>query len=119
MPAGYDQAGPARPGRCGSVSIRAASWRRCRFSLPARPHGLLLPRLLYRLESQLHANLANPEFVYQALKVYLMLGVQGPLDKDFVAEWMNADWTSSSRARPCSRRATSSPPISTRCWSSR
>ncbi|NJO34517.1 MAG: hypothetical protein HC869_16685, partial [Rhodospirillales bacterium] len=55
-------------------------------------NGLFLPRLLYRLEQQLRGNVTDQEFVYQALKVYLMLGVQGPLDKDLVREWMAVDW---------------------------
>ena len=93
MPAGYDQSRAGTP-----WSLRFGLYQGRKLGADADSayrralNGLLLPRLLYRLESQLHANLANPEFVYQALKVYLMLGVQGPLDKDFVAEWMNADW---------------------------
>ena len=33
-------------------------------------------RLIYRLEEQLEANINNPGFVYEALKVYLMVGGQ-------------------------------------------
>jgi len=40
------------------------------------------PRLLYRLEEQLNARLSEPAFVYEALKVYLMLGGQHPPDRD-------------------------------------
>src|SRR5690348_14564758 len=39
------------------------------------------PRLLYRLEEQLNEKLAEPAFVYEGLKVYLMLGGQHPPDK--------------------------------------
>ncbi len=52
-----------------------------------------LPRLLLRLEEQMQANLNNPDFLFEALKVYLMLGLQGPMNKDMVAEWMQADWS--------------------------
>tara|TARA_B100000767_G_scaffold64089_1_gene60249 strand:- start:10928 stop:14500 length:3573 start_codon:yes stop_codon:yes gene_type:complete len=53
----------------------------------------LLPRMLLRLEEQMLANMDNPEFLYEALKVYLMLGDQGPMDKELVREWMSFDWS--------------------------
>jgi type VI secretion system protein ImpL len=53
---------------------------------------LLLPRLLLRLEQQLTQNQARPDFLYEALKVYLMLGTQGKLDKSLVKRWMALDW---------------------------
>ena len=93
MPAGYDQSRIGAP-----WSLRFGLYQGDKLGAEADTayrralNGLLLPRLLYRLESQLRANISNPEFVYQALKVYLMLGVQGPLDKEFVGEWMDADW---------------------------
>ena len=54
---------------------------------------LLLPRLLLRLEEQMQANVNNGDFLYEALKVYLMLGQQGPMSKDLVKEWMALDWS--------------------------
>jgi len=93
MPAGYDQSRAGTP-----WSLRFGLYQGDKLGVDADTayrralNGLLLPRLLYRLESQLRANINDPEFVYQALKVYLMLGVQGPLDKDLVKEWMDADW---------------------------
>jgi type VI secretion system protein ImpL len=54
--------------------------------------GLLLPRLLARLETQMQANLGKPDFLYEALKVYLILGRQGPLDRDQVMAWLGADF---------------------------
>jgi len=53
----------------------------------------LLPRLLLRLENQMQSTMNQPELLYEALKVYLMLGQQGPLNIDLVREWMNLDWT--------------------------
>src|SRR6478609_2190677 len=50
------------------------------------------PRLLYRLEEQLNARIAEPAFVYEALKVYLMLGGQHPPDRGLIKSWMQADW---------------------------
>jgi type VI secretion system protein ImpL len=58
-------------------------------------NGLLLPRLLARLERQLQTHLDQPDFLYQALKVYLILGRQGPLDRDLVTAWLGADFTAS------------------------
>ena len=51
------------------------------------------PRLLYRLEEQLNARLGEAAFVYEALKVYLMLGGQHPPDRDLIKSWMRRDWT--------------------------
>lgn len=55
-------------------------------------NSLLLPRLLYRLEDQIRANIDRPEYIYEALKVYLMLGNQGPLDPVLVNQWLALDW---------------------------
>jgi type VI secretion system protein ImpL len=52
---------------------------------------ILLPRLLSRIEAQLVARMNNLDFLYQTLKVYLVLGRQGPLDKDLVLQWVQAD----------------------------
>ncbi|MCA0872586.1 type VI secretion system membrane subunit TssM [Seohaeicola saemankumensis] len=51
-----------------------------------------LPRLLLRLEEQMSGNMNNPDILYEALKIYLMLGLQGPMNADLVKEWMNIDW---------------------------
>ena len=52
----------------------------------------LLPRLLLRLEEQMQASMNNPDFLYESLKIYLMLGQQGPMNTELVKEWMAADW---------------------------
>jgi type VI secretion system protein ImpL len=52
----------------------------------------LLPRLMWRLEAQLRGNMNQPDFLYEATRVYLMLGNAGPLDRDLVHEWMKLDW---------------------------
>jgi type VI secretion system protein ImpL len=43
-------------------------------------------RLLFRLEEQLAANVNNPGFVYEALKVYIMLGGLQPPDKTLIKD---------------------------------
>lgn len=52
----------------------------------------LLPRLIWRLEAQMRGYFTQPDFLYEATRVYLMLGGQGPLDKALVKEWMTYDW---------------------------
>lgn len=52
----------------------------------------LLPRLLARLESQIRGNFQRPDYLYEATRIYLMLGKQGPLDAALVREWMREDW---------------------------
>ncbi len=54
--------------------------------------AVLLPRLVLRLENQIAANQDKPDFLYEALKVYLMLGQQGPLDKALIRHWAALDW---------------------------
>src|ERR1700730_4184034 len=53
---------------------------------------LFRPRLLYRLEEQLNARIADAGFVYEALKVYMMLGGLHPEDKELIKSWMQRDW---------------------------
>ncbi|MBN8920163.1 MAG: type VI secretion system membrane subunit TssM, partial [Rhizobiales bacterium] len=50
------------------------------------------PRLAYRLEELLEANRTNASFLYEALKVYLMIGGLHPADKDLIVNWMRRDW---------------------------
>jgi len=52
----------------------------------------LLPRLLVRLEEQISGNINNSDLLYEALKIYLMLGLQGPMNQDLIKEWMRLDW---------------------------
>ena len=53
---------------------------------------ILLPRLLLRLEKVLQANRSDPIALYEPLKVYLMLGGQGPMDTKAVRNWIISDW---------------------------
>ncbi|MEM8811298.1 MAG: type VI secretion system membrane subunit TssM [Pseudomonadota bacterium] len=50
-------------------------------------------RLILRLERQIEANINEPIFVYEAIKVYLMLGGKAPrVDKELIVAWMTRDW---------------------------
>ena len=55
---------------------------------------LFRSRLIFRMEEQLEANRTNPSFIYEALKVYLMLGGGNgvPMDRDLILSWMRRDW---------------------------
>jgi type VI secretion system protein ImpL len=52
----------------------------------------LLPRLLWRLESQMRDNENRPDVLYETIRIYLILAGAGPLDKTAVHEWMRQDW---------------------------
>ncbi|SDI39120.1 type VI secretion system membrane subunit TssM [Aliiruegeria lutimaris] len=52
----------------------------------------LLPRVLLRLDEQMQSSMSDPDRLYEALKVYLMLGQQGPMNKELVLDWMRQDW---------------------------
>ena len=55
---------------------------------------VLLPRLIWRLEEQMRGAIDRPDYLYEATRVYLMLGAQEhiPLDRGFVETWMALDW---------------------------
>lgn len=53
---------------------------------------ILLPRVLLQLERHLNGNLANPLAVYEPLKIYLILGGQGPMDAKAVKSWVEGHW---------------------------
>ena len=52
----------------------------------------LLPRLLLRLEEQVQNSISNPNLLYETLKAYMILGLLGPMDKEFLTEWLSVDW---------------------------
>ena len=54
---------------------------------------LFRPRLLYRMEERIRANIANAGFLTEALKIYLMLGGKEAMDKKRVMDWWQDDWS--------------------------
>ena len=54
----------------------------------------LRPRLILRMEEQIEARIDDPAFVYEALKVYLMLGgdPRAKAEDDLIVSWMRRDW---------------------------
>lgn len=53
---------------------------------------LLLPRVLVALGKQLRDAKSDADAKFGALKVYLSLGNQGPIDKPFTRDWMHKSW---------------------------
>jgi len=54
--------------------------------------NVFLPRLILQLEAEMRGGFDRPDDLYQATRVYLMLGGQGPMDKALVEAWMDRDW---------------------------
>ncbi len=52
----------------------------------------LLPRLVWRAETQMRGSLGQPDALYEATRIYLMLGGAGPLDPALVQDWFARDW---------------------------
>lgn len=53
---------------------------------------ILLPRLMVRLENQMHAQNNNSEFLFEALKTYQMIGLRDRFETDGVTGWFNFDF---------------------------
>ncbi len=52
----------------------------------------LFPRLIWRAETQMRGSLGQPDALYEATRIYLMLGGAGPLDKPLILNWFGRDW---------------------------
>ncbi|AHE55390.1 hypothetical protein NX02_18605 [Sphingomonas sanxanigenens DSM 19645 = NX02] len=59
---------------------------------------ILLPRLLLQLERRLQQDAGQPLQLYEPLKVYLMLGGQGPRDARAIRAYLLDDWERSTLA---------------------
>ncbi len=53
---------------------------------------ILLPRLILRLETQMRNGFGDPGHLYDATRIYLMIGGAGPLDAGLVRQWEALDW---------------------------
>jgi len=53
---------------------------------------ILLPRLLWQLETEMRRDVAQPRELYEEAHAYLMLGGAGPLRQGALRDWMQADW---------------------------
>ena len=52
----------------------------------------LLPRIMLRLEDQIRQGMGQPDFLYEALRVYLMLNDPKHYDPEAVRTWVSLDW---------------------------
>ncbi len=52
----------------------------------------LLPRIILRLEEQIRQSGGDPDYLYDALRVYLMLGSDEHYDAQAVQLWVGRDW---------------------------
>jgi type VI secretion system protein ImpL len=66
---------------------------------------LLLPALMLRVEDQLRQGQANLEYLYEGLKVYLMLGDPGHYEPAAVKAWVLLDWQQLPRRLTTEQRA--------------
>ena len=93
LPTGYEERAQAAPlmetfGLSQRARMRSAAVDAYRMGL----ERLYRPRLLYRLEEVLDARRDDPDYVYEALKVYMMLGGLRRPDKDLIMSWERQDW---------------------------
>ena len=90
-----DAAGTVRPDRALTFGLYQGNLigNQAAQSYRAALNEHLLPRLLLRLEEQMQANVNNPDFLYEALKIYLIMGQQGPMNRELVKEWVALDWS--------------------------
>ncbi len=55
-------------------------------------HRALLPRVMLRLEDQVRQGAADPDYLYDALRIYLMLDDADRYDPTAVQLWVTRDW---------------------------
>jgi type VI secretion system protein ImpL len=93
MPTGYEQKEAHVPlaatfGLSQFERLQSSSESAYRLAL----ERLLRPRLLFRLEEMLQDRRNDLGYIYNALKVYLMLGGQQPVDRDLVQSFERQDF---------------------------
>jgi type VI secretion system protein ImpL len=54
-------------------------------------NALLLPRILVRLQNRMREPNIDPDLLFESLKLYLMLGNQGTLDREFAETYLHVD----------------------------
>ena len=93
MPTGVEQANaPASRVETFGLSQREHMSAATKAAYHAGLERMLRPRLLYRLEEVLDAKRDDPSYIYEALKVYMMLGNLHAPDKEFILSWWRQDW---------------------------
>ncbi len=54
---------------------------------------LFMPALKYRMEEQIRLSINQPDYLFEALKAYLMMGMKNRFEEKFIREWMELDWS--------------------------
>ena len=94
MPAGYEHRNDPVPYK---ERYGLSQWERLESSAQSAYQYVLertlRPRLVLGLEAQIEGNIDDPAFVYEALKVYLMLGGLAQSDDELIVGWMRRDWS--------------------------
>ncbi|MBE1204016.1 type VI secretion system membrane subunit TssM [Aminobacter carboxidus] len=94
LPTGYenrDQPTPAREALGLSQRARLLSASETTYRLALE--RMLRPRLLLHLERTIEAKMSDRAALYEALKIYLMLGGKAPkVDDEQIVSWMKQDW---------------------------
>ncbi len=93
LPAGYGTRGTPTPFLAGmglSQRERLESYSDDAYRVGLE--RLFRPRLLYSLEEALESNRENASFLYEALKVYMMLGAMHAPDRELVLAWWRRYW---------------------------
>jgi type VI secretion system protein ImpL len=52
----------------------------------------LFPRMVWRAETRMRGAMTDPDALYDATRIYLMLGGAGPLDGALIEDWFTRDW---------------------------
>jgi len=107
LPRGYAEQTKAPPLLMRMGLYQDAHAQKAREAYLEAVQRILLPRLLLRQEAYLRQHLNDPLAIYEPLKVYLMLGGQGPPAKDgrsapadpkAIKAWIENDWETESLA---------------------
>ena len=82
--------GPTRElaGFAQAAKLAAAHLARYRHAL----EYVFFPRMLWRAETRMRGALSDPDALYDATRVYLMLGGAGPMDPALLGNWFERDW---------------------------
>lgn len=98
LPAGYDNREADTPlAETFGLSQRPRLTASATTSYRGALERFLRPRLLFRLEEVIDAirmegGRADKSDLYEAFKVYLMVGANGPMEKGLVIDWFRQDW---------------------------
>ncbi|HEX4112744.1 MAG TPA: type VI secretion system membrane subunit TssM [Stellaceae bacterium] len=93
LPAGYDDSRQAAPLRLDFGLYQGAKLgSEAKVAYQRALNGFLLPRLMVGIHNRLAANLDNLDLSMVLLETYLMLGQEGPLNRDLVKRTVNAIW---------------------------